>query len=212
MSQQIRKAAAVIAVRDGPGEPVVLVVERSAQSRFLPGYAVFPGGAVDDDDDDLATAWFGSADESARAAAVRELAEEAGLVLTAQGLLAIEGPAPLAAVWASPPSASQLADMAHWVAPEEVPVRFDARYFAVAAPEGSMPTADGREASRAWWASPRALLSDWEAGRIKLYWPTYYTMTRLAECAHGADVLTLRFPTREPREDELKRLPDSVFG
>jgi 8-oxo-dGTP pyrophosphatase MutT (NUDIX family) len=212
MSREIRKAAAVIAVRDSPDGPVVLVVERSARSRFLPGYAVFPGGSVDDDDAGLAAAWFGSVEESARATAVRELAEEAGLVLTAEGLRAAEGPASLAAAWASPPSAHQLSEVAHWVAPEEVPVRFDARYFAVAASEGTTPTADGREASRAWWASPRDLLSDWQAERIKLYWPTYYTMIHLVDCADASDMFALRFPTREPGKAELDRLPDSVFG
>jgi 8-oxo-dGTP pyrophosphatase MutT (NUDIX family) len=212
MSRQIRKAAAVIAVRDSSVGPLVLVVERSALSRFLPGYAVFPGGSVDEDDADTAAAWFGSQEESARAAAVRELAEEAGLVLTAEGLRAAEGPASLAAAWASPPAAIQLAEVAHWVAPEAVPVRFDARYFAVEASGATAPTADGHEASKAWWASPRELLSDWEVGRIKLYWPTYYTMVQLAGCADAERMFALRFPTREPGEDELDRLPDSVFG
>ena len=45
MSGDIRKAASVIAVRDAADGPEVLVVERSAASRFLPGYVVFPGGA-----------------------------------------------------------------------------------------------------------------------------------------------------------------------
>jgi 8-oxo-dGTP pyrophosphatase MutT (NUDIX family) len=212
MNREIRNASAVIAVRDGAEGPSVLLVERSASSRFLPGYAVFPGGSVDDDDADLAAAWFGSAAESARAAAVRELAEEAGLVLTAEGLRTAPGPGGLAAAWASPPSVGQLPEMAHWVAPEDVPVRFDARYFAVVAGEDTIPTADGAEATRAWWVSPRALLEDWEAGRIKLYWPTYVTIVHLVECADAAEMFALRFPAREPDDDELGRLPDSVFG
>jgi recombination protein RecT len=212
MSREIRNASAVIAVRDGSEGPSVLLVERSARSRFLPGYAVFPGGSVDADDADLAAAWFGSATESARAAAVRELAEEAGLVLTAEGLQPAPGPAGLAAAWASPPSVSQLPEMAHWVAPEDVAVRFDARYFAVSADEAAIPTADGNEATRAWWVSPRDLLGDWEAGHIKLYWPTYVTMIHLVECADASAILSLTFPAREPDDDEVGRLPDSVFG
>jgi len=61
VSESIRKAAAVIAVRDGAGGPEVLVLERSAGSRFLPGYVAFPGGATDAEDAAHAERWFGSA-------------------------------------------------------------------------------------------------------------------------------------------------------
>jgi recombination protein RecT len=211
MSADIRKAASVIAVREGSEGPEVLVVERSSASRFLPGYVVFPGGAVDAEDAQLAASWFASGDEAARAGAVRELAEEAGLVLTADGLVSAGGEMPLSRAMASPPSLAQLPELAHWVAPESVPVRFDARYYGVAAPSGLAPVADGHEAADAWWASPRELLEGWAAGRRKLYWPTYFTMDRLAECASAADLLALRITTREADDDELDRLPRSVF-
>jgi 8-oxo-dGTP pyrophosphatase MutT (NUDIX family) len=211
VNRDIRKAASVIAVRDGADGPEVLVVERSSASRFLPGYVVFPGGAIDAEDEQLASSWFGSGAEAARAGAVRELAEEAGLGLTAAGLVPVSGDAPLSVVTSAPPAASQLHELAHWVAPESVPVRFDARYYGVAAPPGLAPVADGHEAADAWWASPRALLEGWEAGRRKLYWPTYLTLNHLAVCASAADLLALRITTREADDDELARLPRSVF-
>jgi 8-oxo-dGTP pyrophosphatase MutT (NUDIX family) len=211
VSSDIRKAASVIAVRDGVDGPEVLVVRRSSASRFLPGYVVFPGGAVDMADAELAGSWFGSPDEAARAGAVRELAEEAGLVLTADGLVPADGDVPLAAAMASPPSATQLHELAHWVAPESVPVRFDARYFGVAASAALDPVADGHEAEEAWWASPLALLEGWAAERHKLYWPTYFTMSRLADRVSAADILALRIATREPDDDDEDRLPRSVF-
>jgi 8-oxo-dGTP pyrophosphatase MutT (NUDIX family) len=211
VSGDIRKAASVIAVRDAAGGPEVLVLERSGASRFLPGYVVFPGGAVDAEDAMLATAWFASSEEAARAGAVRELAEEAGLVLTADGLMAADRDAPLSHAMASPPSLAQLRELAHWVAPESVPVRFDARYYGVAAPPGLTPVADGREATDAWWSSPRELLEGWEAGQRKLYWPTYFTMSHLAACASAAALLALRITTREAGDDEVDRLPRSVF-
>ncbi len=99
MKDEIRKAASVVAVREGADAPEVLVVRRSEASRFLPGYVVFPGGAVDADDAQLAQDWFGTPDEAARAGAVRELAEEVGLVLTSGGSC----PPPPARCW-SPPS------------------------------------------------------------------------------------------------------------
>lgn len=210
MGQQIRNAASVIAVRETAGAPEVLVLRRSDASRFLPGYVVFPGGAVDEDDARLAAAWFGSEDEAARAGAVRELAEEAALALTADGLVRSDDD-PLAAVTASPPSVDRLLELARWIAPEQVPVRFDARYFGVAAPSGLDPVVDGHEAVEAWWASPRDLLAGWEGERHRLYWPTYFTMTHLAGCASVADMLALRIITREARDDEAAGLPRSVF-
>jgi 8-oxo-dGTP pyrophosphatase MutT (NUDIX family) len=215
MSDQIRHAASVIAVREGDGGPEVLpevlVVERGSASRFLPGYVVFPGGAVDADDAALAARWFGDDGEAARAAAVRELVEEAGLALTRDGLVDAGTPDSLDPVHAAPPSPSQLHELARWVAPDEVPVRFDARYFSIAAPRGLDPAPDGAEAALAWWASPRELLAEWQVGARKLYWPTYATMLELARCDSAEAIAGLTFETREPDDDEVVRLPRSVF-
>lgn len=211
MGDDIRQAASVIAVREGAADPEVLVLERSARSRFLPGYVVFPGGAVDGDDAALAAKWFDDDAEAARAAAVRELVEEAGLALTRDGLVDAGTPDSLDPVHAAPPSVEQLHELARWVAPDEVPVRFDARYFTVAAPMGLEPAPDGGEAARAWWASPRELLAEWQAGARKLYWPTYATMLELAACDSAEAVAALTFETREPDDDEVVRLRRSVF-
>ncbi len=127
----IRRAASVICVRAGvDGEPEVLVVRRSRESRFLPGYVAFPGGAVDAEDEAHAERLVRRSANAARAAAVRELIEETGVTLTADGLVASDGFAPTDV---APPSADQLSALCHWVAPPEVPVRFDARYFTVQA-------------------------------------------------------------------------------
>src|SRR4029077_6365111 len=144
-------------------------------------------------------------------AAVRELAEEAGLALTAKGLALADPGDPMGAATASPPARDQLAEVAHWVAPEEVPVRFDARYYAVASPPGLDPVPDGHEAAHAWWVAPRALLGEWERGARKLYWPTYFTMRALATSGTAAELRALRVETREPGPDDLDRLPRSVF-
>lgn len=207
---EIRKAAVVIAVREGPEGPEVLALERSRGSRFLPGYVAFPGGATDAQDAARAERWFGSAAEAARACAVRELLEEVGLALTGSGLC-VAHHGSLAAIDGSPPRVEQLARIAHWVAPEDVPVRFDAEYFAVPAPPGLAPRPDGREIAAAWWTSPAQLLAEWEAGRRRLYWPTYLTVRELARCWSVEELLALRIATREPDEEELARLPRSTF-
>jgi 8-oxo-dGTP pyrophosphatase MutT (NUDIX family) len=64
-----RLAASVIVLRDGPGGPEVLLVQRNPAQRFMGGAWVFPGGAVHEEDGDPA--------EAGR----RELEEEAGLPL-----------------------------------------------------------------------------------------------------------------------------------
>lgn len=64
-----RQAASIIVLRDSPGGPEVLLVQRNPEQRFMGGAWVFPGGAVHGED----------ADHSA--AAIRELREEAGIAL-----------------------------------------------------------------------------------------------------------------------------------
>jgi 8-oxo-dGTP pyrophosphatase MutT (NUDIX family) len=211
VSEEIRLAASLIGVRDGAAEPEVLVIERTADHRFLPGYVAFPGGAVDADDEHLAERWFGRPEEAARAAAIRELAEEVGLAVTARGVEPAHAGEPLGAIDAAPPAPDVLVELARWVAPERVPVRFDARYFAVRMNEAAMPRPDGAEAASAWWESPSALLGSWEAGRRLLYWPTHFTVVALAACRTADELLALRIETREPDEAELERLPRSVF-
>lgn len=210
MGETIRKAAAVIAARDGREGVEVLVLERSAESRFLPGYVAFPGGAADADDARHAERWFGTPEETARACAVRELLEEVGLALTADGL----GEASVRSVDAlddSPPGVGQLSEIAHWIAPLEVPVRFDARYYAVRSSGDLRPTPDGVEIAGAWWVAPRRLLEEWSRGARKLYWPTYFTVRALAECDTTEDLLALHIRTREPDDDEVERLPRATF-
>jgi 8-oxo-dGTP pyrophosphatase MutT (NUDIX family) len=209
--QRLRQAASVLAGRDAADGLEVLLVERGGDSRFLPGYVAFPGGSVEEHDRQLALAWFGDAAEALRAAAVRELVEEAGLALTSDGLVDAGTPDSLDPVFDAPPSLEQLPEVTHWVAPESVPVRFDARYFAVAAPTGLEPAPDGGETALAWWESPPSLLAGWEAKTRKLYWPTYFTILQLASLTSVADLLALRFESREPDADEEASLPRSVF-
>ncbi len=66
---EAREAATLILLRDAPGGPEVLLVERNPEQRFMGGAWVFPGGATHPED----------ADELQ--AAVRELREEAGIAL-----------------------------------------------------------------------------------------------------------------------------------
>jgi len=194
-----RPAATVVVVRPRrtEGGIEILVLERSAGSRLLPGFVVFPGGSIEDGDPDLAERWFADPGEVARACAVRELAEETGLALTSAGLVRV-GAEAVQAVHANPPSADALAELARWVAPEELPVRFDARFFSLAASRGVDPEPDGVEAIRAWWAPVQEVLDRQQAGRATLAWPTFVTLRALSGCRGVEEVLALRIEQVAP--------------
>jgi 8-oxo-dGTP pyrophosphatase MutT (NUDIX family) len=208
LEQEIRGASSAIVARDGAEGLEVLVLERGDSTRFLPGYVAFPGGSIDDEDRELGRRWFGAAEEARRACAVRELVEEVSLALTRGGLVSADT---LDVVDREPPDAGQLSELAHWIAPPQVPVRFDARYFTVRAPAGIEPRPDGTETADAWWISPNTLLEDWAEGRRRLYWPTFFTVNEIAACRSVDELLALSIATREPDDDELERLPRSTF-
>jgi hypothetical protein len=73
-------------------------------------------------------------------------------------------------------------------------------FFALEAPRGVEPRADGAEADRAWWARPYDLLVANASGGCSLYWPTMKVMEGLATCANVAEALALRVPQIEPDE------------
>ena len=93
---QIRPAATLALVRDSDRGPEILLLQRSHDAVFLPGFYVYPGGAVDDADHTLEPHIAGPSDAeisrvmnlpaggySYMAAAIRECFEEAGLLLAA---------------------------------------------------------------------------------------------------------------------------------
>src|SRR2546423_5843985 len=91
-----RQAATVILLRGGEHSLELLLVKRNPASRFMGGAWVFPGGAVDAEE--------GAGDAAHRAAALRELEEEAGV--------RIEDPA-------------TLVKFSRRITPAEVKTRFD---------------------------------------------------------------------------------------
>jgi hypothetical protein len=138
---------------------------------------------------------------------VRELAEEVGIALTADGFVEA---ADLAPADAAPPRLAQISPLCHWVAPPEVPVRFDARYFTIEG-NGVATRADGGEIARAWWVDPRELLGEWERGDHKLYWPTWVTVQEVAACGSAAEAMALTFEARDPTADEEASMPLHVM-
>lgn len=172
-------AATVVLVRDGPGGLEVLMVRKNAAVAFG-GMWVFPGGRVDSADRDPERP--GDEQAAARRAAVRETAEEAGLVLDADSLV----------------------PFAHWTPPAAgAPRRFATWFFLARAPEGTVAI-DGGEIHDHIWARPADVLARHAAGEIELVPPTWVTLSHLAAAASAADALDRA--RRRPVERFVTRL------
>jgi 8-oxo-dGTP pyrophosphatase MutT (NUDIX family) len=155
-----RQAASVILLRGGGEALELLLVKRDPNARFMGGVWVFPGGAVD--------AHEGEGDEAHRAAAVRELAEEA----------AVEGV-----------DAGDIVKFSRWITPPEVNIRFDTHFFLAPAPPGADPAVDGSECVDLGWFTPQGALEAHERGEILLVFPTIKHLEQLAPFATADELL-----------------------
>ena len=146
-----RPSASLILVRDAAEGFELLLVRRNPAQRFMGGYWVFPGGAVDADE--------GEGELAHRAAAVRELREEAG----------IGGVDPAA-----------LVAFSRWITPELLRIRFDTCFFLARAPAGAVARADGHECVGERWGTPAALLDAYARGELELAFPTHRQLEQLS--------------------------------
>lgn len=147
----VRNAATVIVLRDRLTEPKVLMGQRGAKAVFMPGKFVFPGGAVDADDEGVPLArrmpqvcrerLLQDAPQdfthALATAAIRELWEETGLILGQPGKWETEPPADWTDFAAAGflPDAHPLQFVFRAITPPGRPRRFDARFFLVDAGE-----------------------------------------------------------------------------
>jgi len=146
-----RPAGTVILLRGGASALEVLLVQRNPDARFMGGAWVFPGGAVDSDE--------GHGDTALRAAAIRELEEEAGI--------SIGDPA-------------ELVPFSRWITPAEVKIRFDTSFFVAPLPPGAEARVDGSEIVDARWYSPTAALEARTRGELFLVFPTIRHLEQLS--------------------------------
>ena len=78
---------------------------------------------------------------------------------------------------------------AHWITPEERPVRYDTRFFVTAARPDQSAEPDGHEMVSARWMAPRAALTRHRAGEFVLPLPTQRILATVAEHRGVDDVL-----------------------
>lgn len=193
-------AASVILVRERrPGADVeVFLVRRHRKSSFMSDNFVFPGGKIDPED------------AGAEVAAIRELFEEAG-VLLARGELPAErreawrrrlnareaGFAALLAGEGLTPDPARLHWWARWITPAVEPRRFDACFFLAELPSGQTPSFDDKETVEELWIAPAEALARQAAGTLRLPPPQIKTLLELGDDApHGVGRLAARAAER----------------
>ena len=216
-----RRASTIVLVRptaDGAFE--IFMTRRPQEMRFLGGFFVFPGGSVKRSDAAPAMLELcrGLSPEDARTrlgdelsaedaighwvAAIRELYEEVGVLLTVDGeggaVMARETRERMAAKRQSLLSGSVsfpellaseelFCDLGspvyfyHRVTPERYAMRFDTRFFLAPLPEGQVPLSVSEEVTESLWITPEEGLKRSERGRMAIIPPTLSTLRTLAD-------------------------------
>jgi len=176
---EARPAATSMLVRDTDRGIEVLMVRRPVGG-FFGGLTVFPGGAVDaDDDSELASKIVRSDDPDRvfRVAALRELAEETGIALTDRGPLPAPEGRGIALLQAIGDAGlrldgSALILVSRWVTPTHAPARFDTRFFLARAEGAPDIRLDAAELVDHMWVTPSAALLRQEDGELEMFLPT----------------------------------------
>jgi len=182
-----RLAATVPLLRPAEDGFQVFLLRRAAGLAFAAGVYAFPGGTVDPADRDgepvavPAALRLPPAEAAALLrAAVREVAEEAGVRL----------------------APADLVPWARWITPDFEPRRYDTYFFLSLLPPGQRATVASGESDRGGWWRPAEALARADAGELSLLPPTMVVLAELAGHASVRDVLAAaadRDPARPVR-------------
>jgi 8-oxo-dGTP pyrophosphatase MutT (NUDIX family) len=182
-----RHSATVLLVR-GREPWELLLMRRPGEADFAPGAYVFPGGTVHEDDH--------ASHDDIRAAAVRELFEEMGILLArrrkrfaresdsekvrhliANGKTFGEALRELGLE----PAFDRLVLFARWVTPAQLRRRYDARFFLAQLPANQVVTPQEGEVTDWLWIEPQKALASQELTLV------YATRTVLESVASDTD-------------------------
>jgi len=232
-----RPAATIMLVRDSARGMEVLMLQRNFESAFVPGVHVFPGGTIDEEDhapalhancdgpdDAVASRVLGMASGGLAywIAAIRELFEEAGVLLARDGggeLISLEderkvehfrrrrrdaesGATTFGALVAAEGlrlAADRLTYFSRWITPEGAVRRYDTRFFYAIAPGKQTAEHDNREAIAHEWVRPVDVLERHARGEWKLRAPTRHTLERFAEFDTAAAMVASVQTADEPQ-------------
>lgn len=191
---RFRDSAAVVLIRGRGAALETFLVRRSEIVTVMPGMEAFIGGSVDRDD--AAIPLEGAADEAdrvMRACAIREVFEEAGVLLAQEPVDLAPLPEARRRLLAGEVAFSQLAlehgwrfhaDAAtpagRWQTPVFAAVRFDTCYFVARVPEGQEPSVHTPELESGAWVRPDDAIRRYRRGELTFAAPILHTLQALA--------------------------------
>ena len=223
VAQPPRPASTVVLVRPAAVGFDVFLVKRHDAIAFMGGAHVFPGGRVDVADAAGDDSWCDGIEAvvarmpgrdrrdaiAFHVAAVRELFEEAGVLLARDGrggIVRIDTATDdrfesyRRAMTARTMTLAQLAErerlrialdalamFAHWVTPDVELRRFDTHFFLAVAPDEQEAAHDNHETTEGTWMPPADALARCLAGEIALPPPTWTTLRWLSRFARVED-------------------------
>lgn len=189
-----RPAATIVPVRGIRGGLEVLLLRRPDSARFAAGAYAFPGGTIDEADEDpgLERVLGDWPEWRALAAGLRELFEETGLLLADQRPIRELRDELRQELLANRISFHELVKrldltfrrirviyFARWITPERLARRYDARFFLAETPEMVAPLLT-EEHTAYLWTVPGQALARFHAGELPMLFPTWKTLEQLA--------------------------------
>ena len=145
-------ASTVLLLRPSASGPEVLLLKRNSNARNMADVWMFPGGKVDEDD-------HGTYElDRVKTAAVRELEEEADVLLPVEALT----------------------HFSHWLTPAGMKRRFATWFFVAELPESAAVSVDGEEMVEARWVRPEDAVAEHQAGKLRLPPPTVVSLIDLS--------------------------------
>ncbi|MDB2654610.1 NUDIX hydrolase [Luminiphilus sp.] len=154
-------AGTILLLRDALNGPEVLLLKRNPQAKNMGDVWMFPGGKVEAGDSAPREV------EQAANAAVRELQEEAAIVL----------------------NTSELICFSHWLTPAGMARRFATWFYVARLPENAAVRVDGEEMVESRWVSPQTAIEEHERGALRLPPPTVVSLQDLAHQASVAQII-----------------------
>jgi glyoxylase-like metal-dependent hydrolase (beta-lactamase superfamily II)/8-oxo-dGTP pyrophosphatase MutT (NUDIX family) len=246
-----RSAATVILARPAAdGSYEVLMTKRPDSMAFMGGTYVFPGGALEDADmsDAMAARSILGRDDAAErvgeesidgatalgllCCALRELYEEAGILIARQGANPVN-PAEVREVYAPRHAevghdaetfaafleredlkleTDVLVGHGRLITPEQAPIRFDARFFVAPLPEGQAVMPHPTEVVEWLWISPERALEQARSKELDIPIPTMAVLQGLAEIGGFEQLMQGRHERREIETADLSPLVSVVVA
>lgn len=211
----VPKPASTVVLLDDQSR--VYLTKRPETMKFLGGFYVFPGGAVDKEDEITESPYILNCsvenievNVSFYVAAARELFEEVGVLLAANqdGIMdlkpeklqayrrrMIDGEMSFIELLQTEKlffNVQQLQYFGRFVTPEGNRYRYDTSFFLARLPKGQQPDPDEYEIEDAFWITPEEALNEYEKGRLPMITPTILSLKTVLNYQKGQP---LRLPS-----------------